>query len=108
MTEAASTPAAVGVAEAAQKRLAARYAAERRFQWYGRVAIIIALSFLVILIGRILSQGLSTFSTHEITLQVYLDPARIDRGYLGGTNFDLMVSEAVLKAVGEQDDDLGL
>ncbi len=108
MTEAAPTPASVGIAEAAKKRLAARYAAERRFQWYGRAAIIIALSFLVILLGRILSQGLSTFSTHEITLQVYLDPARIDRSYLGGTNFDLMVSEAVLKAVGEQDDDLGL
>ncbi|MFO1015380.1 MAG: phosphate ABC transporter permease PstA [Caulobacteraceae bacterium] len=102
MTEAPSS-----IAEAAGKRLAKRYAAERRFQWYGRAAIIVALAFLVILIGRIVSQGISTFWTHEITVAVYLDPAKIDRTNLPGVNFDYMVSEALLKAVGETDDDLG-
>ena len=41
-----------------------RHAAEGRFRLYGRVAIVVALSFLVLLLGRLGLQGYSTFTTN--------------------------------------------
>ncbi|MDQ0466497.1 phosphate transport system permease protein [Caulobacter ginsengisoli] len=99
MTDAAQHPSA--------KHLKKRYAAEARFKMYGRLAITIALAFLVILLGRIVLQGYSTFTTNTVSLPVYLDPARIDRADLSGSNYDYLVSLAVLKALGETEDELG-
>ncbi|MCF8506499.1 MAG: phosphate ABC transporter permease PstA [Caulobacter sp.] len=91
--------------DAAATRLKKRHAAETRFRMYGRVAIIVALSFLVLLLGRIGMQGYSTFTTHTLSLPVYLDPARIDRTYLEGSNYDSLVAQALLKQLGETDDE---
>jgi phosphate transport system permease protein len=41
-------------------------------------AIVIAMIFLVVLVGRIVAQGYSTFETHTLTVPVYLNPERID------------------------------
>ena len=46
---------------AIEARLKARHAQERRFVLYGRMAIIIALAFLAVLLGRIGLQGYTTF-----------------------------------------------
>ncbi|MDP1630887.1 MAG: phosphate ABC transporter permease PstA [Caulobacter sp.] len=91
----------------AAARLKKRHAAETRFRVYGRTAIIIALSFLALLMGRIGMQGYSTFTTNTVSLSVYLDPARIDAGDLEGSNFDYVVALALLKKMGETDDDYG-
>jgi phosphate transport system permease protein len=91
--------------DAAAIRLKKRHAAETRFRMYGRVAIIVALSFLVLLLGRIGMQGYSTFTTHTLSLPVYLDPARIDRSYLEGSNYDTLVAQSLLKQLGETDDE---
>ncbi|MFN3523827.1 MAG: phosphate ABC transporter permease PstA [Phenylobacterium sp.] len=108
MTEAAiqrpGGPAAKGRVDAVQARLKKRYAQERRFKLYGQIAIIAALSFLVVLIGRIVSQGYTTFVDYRIAVPVYLDPARIDRSYPAGTNFDQLVAEAMLARLGVADD----
>ncbi|RZJ96602.1 MAG: phosphate ABC transporter permease PstA [Brevundimonas sp.] len=81
-----------------------RHAREARFKFYGRLAIGIAIAFLVILLGRIVQQGHTAFWTHSVTLPVYMDPARIDRGYPAGANYELMVSQQILKRWGVQDD----
>ena len=89
------------------RRLKARNAAERRFRLYGQVAIALALGFLVLLLGRIVQQGWSTFIDYRLTAQVYLDPSRIDRTDPGGANYDLLIAEQLLKRIGVADDENG-
>lgn len=93
--------------DAAASLLKKRYAAESRFKLYGRLAIVVAVGFLVILLGRIAMQGYTTFITHSMSLPVYLDPAQIDANYPAGSNFDYLVAQAMLKKVGAVDDDAG-
>ncbi|MFZ5671272.1 MAG: phosphate ABC transporter permease PstA [Pseudomonadota bacterium] len=93
--------------EIAAARLKKRYAAEARFRLYGRAAIIVALAFLAILLGRIGLQGYTTFTTNTVTLPVYLDPARIDPAALEGANYDYLVALSLLKAMGETEDEFG-
>jgi phosphate transport system permease protein len=93
--------------DAVARRLKKRYAAETRFRLYGRVAIITALAFLALLIGRIAAQGWTALETYSISLPVYLDPARIDRADLQGANYDYLVATAMLAKVGEADDEFG-
>jgi phosphate transport system permease protein len=38
----------------------------------------VALIFLVVLVGRIVAQGYTTFETHTLSVPVYLNPERID------------------------------
>lgn len=90
------------------KLLRKRHAAERRFRLYGVLAIAVALGFLAILLGRVVTQGASAFWTHSITTQVYLDPARIDRADLDGVNFDYLAASSLLGKLKVQDDPLGL
>jgi phosphate transport system permease protein len=103
MTEAALP----NLRQVVQKRLKARHAQEARFRLYGRLAIVLALSFLAILLGRIVLQGYSTFIDYRMSVAVYIDPARVDRTDLSGANYDLMVAEAVLAQLGEKDDEAG-
>ncbi|WGM46937.1 hypothetical protein KOAAANKH_01811 [Brevundimonas sp. NIBR10] len=84
-----------------------RYAREGRFKLYGVLAVCIAIGFLLLLLGRIVTQGYTAFYAHEITLPVYMDPARIDRAYPQGTNFELLVAEQQLARYGIADDARG-
>lgn len=92
---------------AMEARLKVRRARETRFRWYGRLAIIVALSFLAVLMGRIVAQGYTTFVDYRMSVPVYLDPARLDPADLAGANYDLMVADAVLAKLGERDDAFG-
>jgi phosphate transport system permease protein len=109
MTDAPVDPAAVRAARAGalQKGLKRRYAREARFRAYGLLAIAVALGFLFLLLGRIIEQGHTAFYSNEITVPVYMDPARIDRDYPQGTNFQLMVAQQQLARMGITDDALG-
>ncbi|HEX2560604.1 phosphate ABC transporter permease PstA [Phenylobacterium sp.] len=103
------TPAATrGPSDAAARRLKKRYAAERRFRFYGRAAILIALSFLAVLLGRIVMQGYSTFASYEMTVPVHLDSSRIDRADPTGANYNLMVTDAIMARLGVKDDEFGV
>jgi phosphate transport system permease protein len=110
MTDAAMSR-GVGADQARASRLQAgirkRYAKERRFKLYGILAVTVAIGFLLLLLGRIIEQGHTAFYAHEITLPVYMDPARIDRSYPQGTNFELLVAEQELTRLGIQDDAQG-
>jgi len=100
-------PASDDLKAAVARRLKARNAAERRFQLYGRIAIAVALGFLVLLLGRIVQQGWSPFIDYRLTTQVYLDPTRIDAADPGGANYDLLIAEQLLKRIGVADDEYG-
>ena len=84
-----------------------RYAREGRFRLYGLLAIGVAVGFLLLLLGRIIEQGHTAFYTHSVTVPVYMDPARIDRAYPQGTNFQLLVAEQQLARMGISDNAAG-
>jgi phosphate transport system permease protein len=84
-----------------------RYAREGRFRLYGLLAIGVAVGFLLLLLGRIIEQGHTAFYTHSVTVPVYMDPARIDRAYPQGTNFQLLVAEQQLARMGITDNAAG-
>ncbi|WP_298100731.1 phosphate ABC transporter permease PstA [Brevundimonas sp.] len=84
-----------------------RYAREGRFRLYGLLAIGVAVGFLLLLLGRIIEQGHTAFYTHSVTVPVYMDPARIDRAYPQGTNFQLLVAEQQLARMGIADNAAG-
>jgi len=112
MTDAATNPPGPGPDEAKRaERLRAglkrRYAREGRFKLYGLLAIGLAVGFLLLLLGRIFEQGHTAFYAHSVTVPVYMDPARIDRAYPQGTNFELLVAEQQLARLGVQDDEAG-
>ncbi|PZO07250.1 MAG: phosphate ABC transporter permease PtsA [Alphaproteobacteria bacterium] len=110
MTEAAPEMSAAPVkarTDRLQAGLKARYARESRFKLYGVMAIAIAVGFLLLLLGRIIEQGHTAFYAHELTVPVYMDPARIDRAYPQGTNFQLLVAEQQLARFGVVDDAQG-
>ena len=105
MTE---TPVTSGMrAERLRAGLKRRYAREGRFKLYGLLAIGIAVGFLLLLLGRIIEQGHTAFYAHTVTVPVYMDPARVDRAYPQGTNFELLVAEQQLARFGVADDAQG-
>ncbi len=56
-----------------------RNAAEKRFRSYGVAAIVVAMLALVGLMTSIISSGAPSFKQTFITLDVYMDPARLDK-----------------------------
>jgi phosphate transport system permease protein len=84
-----------------------RYAREGRFRLYGLLAIGVAVGFLLLLLGRIIEQGHTAFYAHTVTVPVFMDPAKIDRAYPQGTNFELMVAEQQLTRFNVVDDASG-
>ncbi|KRA65548.1 phosphate ABC transporter permease [Caulobacter sp. Root656] len=110
MTDAAISPGAPAARPASSARdalLKKRHRSEKLFRAQGIAAIVVAMIFLVVLVGRIAVQGYSTFETHTLTVPVYLNPERIDTSALEGVNYDYIVAEAMMKKLGVQDDDLG-
>ena len=104
------TPGAPGSRQTLSARdalLKKRHRSEKLFRAQGVAAIIIAMIFLVVLVGRIVVQGYSTFETHTLTVPVYINPERVDVNALEGVNYDYIVAEALMKKLGVQDDDLG-
>ena len=105
MTETAITSATR--ANRLRSGLKRRYARETRFRLYGLLAIGVAVGFLLLLLGRIMEQGHTAFYAHTVTVPVYMDPARIDRGYPQGTNFERLVAEQQLARFQIADDAQG-
>ena len=107
MTDAALTPSATSLRQTVEARLKKRHAQEMRFRLYGRLAIVVALSFLAVLLGRIVTQGYSTFIDYQITVPVHLDASKINRADPTGANYDMLVANSVLAKLGETDDEDG-
>ncbi|WP_375420794.1 phosphate ABC transporter permease PstA [uncultured Sphingomonas sp.] len=84
---------------ALQKRIRARYAAERRFKLMGLAAVWLSAGFLAFLLGSMLLQGASGFRETRIALPIDLAAAKlpIDRSRLAGRGADLALAGAGLE-----------
>lgn len=58
--------------------LARRNAAERRFRWYGLIAIGLGLTFVVLMFSNIIGRGYPAFWQAYIQIPITFDPAVID------------------------------
>jgi phosphate transport system permease protein len=76
MTEAvlAAERATPHTSTSADRRLRRRYAAERRFQVYGVLAIAVAVGALALLLVSVVARGYGAFYQHVISLEVDLSP----------------------------------
>ena len=75
--------------------LAKRYGKEQRFRIYGLVAVVVSLSFLVLLFFTIFSNGYSAFFQTFVKLEVSFDPAFIDKDDPANSNFPGLVKKTL-------------
>jgi phosphate transport system permease protein len=87
--------------EEMQKRRKRRYAADRRLQIYGMLAITFALSFLAILIGTLTFTGYRAFTQTMVSVEIDLREAEIDRNNLMDANWRSIVRDSLLRLVDE-------
>ncbi|RCW27159.1 phosphate ABC transporter membrane protein 2 (PhoT family) [Ciceribacter lividus] len=64
---------------AADARTRRRNAAEARFRMMGRIAVVIGIVALIGLLASILSNGLSSFQQTYVSLDIFLDPVKLDK-----------------------------
>jgi phosphate transport system permease protein len=89
--------------EAAERRLRKRYAAERRFAFYGVAAICVAMGALLLLLVSIVRNGTSAFWQHELTLQVELDRSvlglgdAVDAAALSSANYQAAIKQSLYR-----------
>ncbi|NBC34722.1 MAG: phosphate ABC transporter permease PstA [Alphaproteobacteria bacterium] len=84
----------------AMRRLQRRYAAERRFKWYGISAIAIALTMLVVLLTSIVASGWPAFTQSYVRLQVPIASDLI----LGEANYRRLMTEGLAERFPEVQD----
>ena len=99
--------------EAMRKRIAGRYAAERRFKAAGLFAVLLSAAFLGFLLITMMGNGLRGFTRTEIALKVdfpasplLLDPQAITDEALANANLPMVTGTVAKKALGEKADDL--
>lgn len=76
-------------------QLQRRHASETRFQWAGRLAIIISLGFLLIMVGSIAWQAAGALDQTHIAVEVDLSPDMIDPTDVAGASFAKIVKSAL-------------
>ncbi|MEO1651133.1 MAG: DUF3333 domain-containing protein, partial [Pseudomonadota bacterium] len=87
-------------------RLSKRYAAERRFQAYGLFAILLGLTFLVLLFTSIISNGWQAFLQTKISVPVELTASEFpadaadDPALLRRVNYEKLARTAMYTALG--------
>lgn len=88
-------------------QLKKRHAKETRFQWYGRIAILISLSFLVFMFVAILFRGAGAFQQTKIGLDInfaqqLIDPARTgDADVIAGANYKPLITNSLAQTFPE-------
>lgn len=103
--------------QAMQRRIAARYRAERRFRLIGLASILLSAGFLAFLLVSMLGNGLSGFTRTEIavkfdfpTAPMVVDPAMLKGEnadqVLAGANLPVVTAQAANAALGEGGDAL--
>jgi phosphate transport system permease protein len=81
--------------EAARQRIRRRYAADRRLQAYGIIAIALAIGLLGVLLTSIVANGLPAFVQSKAELSLFIDPAKVDAEKLADGNYRSLVREAL-------------
>lgn len=97
--------------DAMRKRIARRYAAERRFKAAGMAAVLLSAAFLAFLLFTMVGNGMRGFTRTEIALKVdfpasplLLDPANITDEALANANLPMVTSTVAQKALGKDAD----
>lgn len=80
--------------DAARRRVARRYGADRRLQIYGMVAIATALGLLAMLLVSLIFAGYLAFTTTKVNLGIFLDPAQISKEDPGKANYRKITRDA--------------
>ncbi|MGI8723908.1 MAG: phosphate ABC transporter permease PstA [Methyloceanibacter sp.] len=83
----------------ARRRVRKRYAADRRLQAYGIMAIGLAVGLLGILLVSLISTGYQAFVQTKIDLEIYVDPAKVDPKDPAKGNFRVLVRDAMTSLV---------
>ncbi len=83
----------------ARRRVRRRYAADRRLQAYGIIAISLAVGLLGVLVTSLVSTGYPAFIQTKVDLPIYIDPAKVDPQDPRSGKYRALVREAVDKAV---------
>lgn len=93
--------------DAMRKRIARRYAAERRFKAAGLIAVALSAAFLAFLLITMIGNGVRGFTRTEIGVKVdfpasplLLDPNAITDQALANANLPMVTGEVVKKALG--------
>jgi len=87
--------------DAARRRVRRRYAADRRLQAYGIIAIALAVGLLGILVTSLVSTGFPAFVQTKVDLAIYVDPSKVDPKDPANGNFRALVREALAPFVPE-------
>lgn len=91
----ADTQAAVRTLDIVKSGLNRRYRAERRFRFYGLSAIVLSILFLALLFASIVGKGYSAFWQTEIKLDVFFDPAVLQKEALINADYPALIKAAV-------------
>ena len=92
---------------AMQKRIAGRYAAERRFKLLGMAAVLLSAGFLAFLLISMIGNGARGFTRTEIALPIdfrtapmVIDPATVSAQTLAGANLQDVTAQAAIAEIG--------
>lgn len=95
------TPAIDWQSDAMKARRKSRYAADRRLQLYGMLAVGLALGFLAILLATLTFTGYKAFTQTVAVVEIDLSQQDIDRSDVFGANWRNIVRDALRGKFGE-------
>jgi phosphate transport system permease protein len=81
--------------EVVKRGLGRRYRSEKRFRFFGALAIGVSLLFLVMLFASIISRGYSAFQQTFIRISVELQEAEFEHDNLGQANYPGLIKKAL-------------
>jgi len=81
--------------EVVKRGLGKRYRREKRFRFYGVLAITGSLLFLALLFASLISRGYSAFQQTFIRISVELEASEFDRDNLGQANYPGLIKKAL-------------
>jgi len=85
--------------EQARRRVKRRYAADRRLQAYGIIAILLAVGLLGVLLASLISTGLPAFLQTKVDLPIYVNPTQVDAEDPAKGKYRALIREALNKAI---------
>ena len=86
----------IGPPRSSNRRVRRRYAADRRLQAYGIIAIGLAIGLLGILLGSLIVTGYPAFIQTKVDLEIYVDPTKVDPKDPAQGNFRALVRDALV------------
>ena len=79
------------------RSLKRRYRAERRFRFYGLLAIVLSIVFLALMFVSIFGKGYSAFWQTSIRLSIFFDPEVLKQDTLVNADYAALVRESLFK-----------